>query len=213
MKIKVCGMRDAENIRKIESLGIDWMGFIFWEPSKRCCRKKPDYLPTGCKRVGVFVNASVYDVLDKYLEYDLDVIQLHGDEDKFYVWQLRQALGAVGNDKFHHYQIIKAVSVTSASDFRKKCEPLVGFVDYFLFDTPTTGRGGSGRTFDWSVLDAYSYMTPFLLSGGIGPDSVSAVRAFSHPCCEGIDLNSCFEIEPGIKDYDLLKEYIEQIIC
>ncbi|MBQ0057790.1 MAG: phosphoribosylanthranilate isomerase [Bacteroidales bacterium] len=211
MKIKVCGMTDSANIRDVEALGVEWMGFIFWPQSKRCCSVRPDYLPEHCKRVGVFVNAEVDDIVRHYLEYRLDAIQLHGDEDKMYVWKLRQALGALPDDQFRPYQLIKAVSLTSKADIAQKCEPLVGFVDLFLFDTPTAGRGGSGRTFDWSMLAAYNLMTPFLLSGGIGPESVDAVRSFSHPCCEGIDLNSRFESAPGIKDISKLREFIVQL--
>lgn len=204
-------MREAGNIREVESLGIDWMGFIFWPQSSRYCSVKPDYLPKSCKRVGVFVNADVLDIVDKYLEYHLDAIQLHGDEDKVYVWQLRKALGAVGDANFHPYQLIKAVSLTSAADFSSKCEPLVGFVDYFLFDTPTSGRGGSGRSFDWSLLDSYRLMTPFLLSGGIGSDSVESLNSFEHPCCEGFDLNSRFESEPGMKDVARLRTFLAEL--
>lgn len=209
--IKVCGMTDSANIRAVEALGIDMMGFIFWPKSKRFCAEKPDYLPNHCKRVGVFVNASIEDVVQKYVEYGLDAIQLHGDEDKLYVRDLRKAIGALPEDQFHAYQLIKAVSVSDTSDFKAKCEPLVGFVDYFLFDTPSAGRGGTGKNFDWSLLNAYQYPTPFLLSGGIGLESLPKLRRFKHPFCEGFDLNSCFETEPGMKDVSKIRNFLVEL--
>lgn len=206
--IKVCGMRDAQNIREVEALGIDWMGFIFWKPSKRYCAQKPEYLPENCKRVGVFVNAEIDEIVDKCKEYRLDLIQLHGKEDRAYVIQLRRALAEaeIGNIPL----FIKAFALQSQDDL-KKCDQYVGFVDYFLFDTPTPGYGGSGKNFDWSMLETYTLFTPFLLSGGIGPDSADLVNAFNNPFCAGIDLNSKFESAPGLKDVEKLKAFIPQV--
>jgi len=212
MIIKVCGMRDADNIRAVEAVLCDtqatekWMGFIFWDPSKRNCAVKPDYLPVDCKRVGVFVNAEVEDIVSHAVEYGLTHVQLHGDENRQYIMQLRQALAAANN----RCVIIKALALKESKDV-EKCEPYVGFVDYFLFDTPTAGRGGSGNSFDWSLLAGYRMMTPFLLSGGIGPDSSEALKQFNHPCWEGIDLNSKFESAPGIKDAAKLREFLVEI--
>lgn len=212
MIVKVCGMTSAENIKAVEAVLADtkatekWMGFIFWEPSKRNCAVKPDYLPADCRRVGVFVNAEVEDVVKHAVEYGLSVIQLHGDENRMYIMALRQALAAANNK----CTIVKALSLKEAKDI-EKCEPYVGFVDYFLFDTPTTGRGGSGTSFDWKLLDNYRMMTPFLLSGGIGLDSVESLKQFNHPCWEGIDLNSKFESAPGIKDAKKLREFLISI--
>lgn len=204
MIIKVCGMREAQNIREVEALGVDWMGFIFYPKSERYCDRVPEYLPERCKRVGVFVDAEISDIVKHVVEYGLQVVQLHGSEDRLYVMQLRQALGAID----HVCTIVKAFRVASPDDFRP-CEPLVGFVDYFLFDTPTAGFGGSGRQFDWSLLEHYRCMTPFLLSGGIGPDSREALSRLEHPCLEGIDLNSRFETAPGLKDVAALKAFLE----
>lgn len=212
MIIKVCGMRNAENIKQVEAVLTDsaaserWMGFIFWEPSKRNCAEKPAYLPAQCKRVGVFVNAEVSDVVAHAVEYGLTHVQLHGDENRQYIMELRQALAAANN----RCVIIKALSLKAATDI-VQCEPYVGFVDYFLFDTPTTGRGGSGKSFDWSMLSDYRYMTPFILSGGIGSESVESLKSFNHPCWEGIDLNSKFESAPGMKDVSKLREFIVNI--
>lgn len=205
-------MRDAQNIREVESVLADaqftdvWMGFIFWPQSKRYCAEKPAYLPSACKRVGVFVNAELDEIVKRAIEFDLTHIQLHGDENRQYLMFLRQALAAAG----HRCEIVKAMSLKEPSDI-VKCEPYVGFTDAFLFDTPTPGRGGSGNSFDWSLLAGYSYMTPFILSGGIGPDSIEALRQFDHPCWEGIDLNSKFEIEPGLKDVQKLRRFLVEI--
>lgn len=212
MIIKVCGMRDAENIKQVEALLSDcnaserWMGFIFWGPSKRNCAEKPAYLPAQCKRVGVFVNAEVSEIVNHAIEYDLSHVQLHGDENRQYIMELRRALSAAD----HRCTIIKALSLKSTADI-SQCESYVGFVDYFLFDTPTEGRGGSGKSFDWCMLSDYRYMTPFILSGGIGLESAEALKKFSHPCWEGIDLNSKFESAPGIKDAKKIREFLISI--
>jgi len=202
--VKVCGMRDADNIREVEALGVDWMGFIFWEPSKRYCSKKPDYLPS-CKRVGVFVNAKTEEIVEKVKEYELDVIQLHGDETRASVVQVRKAIFEAGIEKCP--LLVKALSLKVETDLRK-CEEFVGFVDYFLFDTPTPGYGGTGQKFDWSLLDGYCKFTPFILSGGIGIDSIPALANFSNPMCCGIDLNSKFEDAPGLKNVEKIREML-----
>ena len=217
MIIKVCGMREADNIRAVESVLAEtgqtaWMGFIFYKPSPRCCVNRPDYLPTHCKRVGVFVDEAVEEVTKRVQEFGLQVVQLHGNEDRLYVMQLRQALSQLRQTAGETAAdwgkvVVKAFQTKSASDFAA-CEPLVGFVDYFLFDTPTAGFGGSGQQFDWSLLNNYRLMTPFLLSGGIRPDSAEALSQFSHPCWEGIDLNSRFESAPGVKDIHLLRDFL-----
>lgn len=217
MLIKVCGMRDAENIRAVEAVLAEtqqpvWMGFIFYKPSKRYCAERPDYLPQACKRIGVFVDEEVSEVVRRVREFGLHGVQLHGNEDRLYVMQLRQALSQMRNEEGDSAaewgrMVIKAVAVHTVADFQQ-CEPLVGFVDYFLFDTPTPGKGGSGKSFDWSVLGQYRLMTPFLLSGGIGPDSIAALRQLDHPCWEGIDLNSRFESAPALKDVRLLREFL-----
>lgn len=204
--IKVCGMREAQNIKDVEALGIDWMGFIFWPPSKRFCSVKPDYLPEQCKKVGVFVNASIEEVVDKVKEFGLDLVQLHGKEDRQYVVSLRKALAEVDVTPM----LIKALSLKSKADL-SKCDEYVGFVDYFLFDTPSPRYGGTGKAFDWSLLDDYMLFTPFLLSGGIGPESAEAIKAFDNPFCVGYDLNSKFEIEPGLKNVDILKDFLPKL--
>lgn len=198
MIIKICGMREAENIREAEALGIDLMGFIFWPKSSRYVSERPAYLPTGCKRVGVFVDASLDEIRQHADDYQLDLIQLHGHESPAFVEALRPL------------RLIKAINIASAEDLIQT-EAYEGIVDRFLFDTKGKVAGGNGVKFNWSVLASYHGATPFLLSGGIGPDDVEAVSSFRHPQCLGIDLNSRFEVEPALKDIQKLRQFINQL--
>lgn len=201
--IKVCGMRDAENIREVEALGIDMMGFIFWPKSKRYVSECPAYLPKSCKRVGVFVDEGIEQVQCIAEEYALNIIQLHGHESPDYIRQF----GSVCGDTI---ATIKAFNIATIDDFAQT-KPYEGIVDYFLFDAKAQLPGGNGEKFDWSVLSAYDDETPFLLSGGIGPDDAERISNYHHPKCIGIDLNSRFEITPGLKDVNKLREFIKTI--
>ena len=200
--VKVCGMRDAENIREVEALGIDLMGFIFWPKSSRYVSERPAYLPTNCKRVGVFVDEDIETVKRIAEDYALDYIQLHGHESPEYCAQLKGL------------KLIKAFNIATTEDF-KQTEPYTGIVDYFLFDTKGKSVGGNGEKFDWSVLSAYDGNTPFLLSGGIGPDDAEVLTSHFSPLtskkCVGIDLNSRFEIAPGLKDINKLKDFLNAL--
>ena len=209
--IKVCGMRDASNIRAVEHLldsslhqerlgSVPLMGFIFWPKSSRCVSERPAYLPTLCKRVGVFVDASIEEIRQKVQEYDLNIIQLHGSESPASIRQLRSVCG-------DSIATIKAFNIATADDFAQT-EAYEGIVDYFLFDTKGKSVGGNGEKFNWSVLASYTGNTPFLLSGGIGPDDAELVKAFQHPKCLGIDLNSRFEIAPALKDVAALRRFL-----
>lgn len=191
-------MREAENIRKVEELNIQWMGFIFWSKSMRYVSERPVYLPTNCKRVGVFVNADIQEVKQKVEEYGIDIIQLHGHESPDYCTQLK------------NYTLIKAFNIATAIDL-EATKPYEGIIDYFLFDTKAKMVGGNGTKFDWDILTTYHGDTPFLLSGGIGPDDTERIKGFHHPRCIGIDLNSRFEIEPGLKNINQLKTFIQKI--
>ena len=198
MMIKVCGMRDAENIREVEALGIDLMGFIFWPKSSRYVSERPAYLPTNCKCVGVFVDEDIETVRRIADDYALEFIQLHGHESADYCAQLKGL------------KLIKAISVSGQDDIATY-KTYEGLVDYYLFDTKCPSVGGSGLQFDWSVLSAYDGNTPFLLSGGIGPDDTERVKASHHSKCVGIDLNSRFEIAPGLKDINKLKDFLNAL--
>lgn len=204
MIIKVCGMRDADNIRQLdETKLIDWMGFIFFGKSSRNVESLPDYMPKNCKRVGVFVNEPIESILSKVEEFGFDLVQLHGHEDVEYIKQLKASLP---ND----VQIIKMIQIATLDDIYATSQ-YEGIVDYFLFETKCEGYGGSGQKFDWDILKNYNGTTPFILTGGIGPDDADKVKAFTHPQFAGIDLNSKFEVSPALKDIDLLKNFIKQL--
>lgn len=205
--IKVCGMRDPENIREAEKLAIDLMGFIFWHKSSRNVSEKPSYLPTRQKRVGVFVDADIKEVTEKAKEYALDLIQLHGKETPDYIQRLRSLCPQRGDRAI---AIIKALNIADTEDLAQTAQ-YEGIVDYFLFDTKSKLVGGNGTQFDWSVLHAYQGDTPFILSGGIGPDDAEKVKNFQHPMCAGIDLNSRFETAPALKDIQLLNHFIGRL--
>ena len=213
-------MRDAENIREVEKAianssfftlhsSLFLMGFIFWPKSSRYVSERPSYLPTKCKRVGVFVDATIDDIKQKIEEYRLDFVQLHGHESPDYIRALRVVDGFPVDTR-----LIKALSISSRNDIATY-QDYEGLIDYFLFDTKAQLPGGNGQQFDWSVLAAYDGNTPFLLSGGIGPDDAERLTSHLSPLiskkCVGIDLNSRFEITPGLKDINKLKEFIKAI--
>ena len=202
MIIKVCGMRDPENIRAVEALGIDLMGFIFWPPSSRYVGEKPSYLPEHCRRVGVFVDAAPEDILAAAEDFRLDVLQLHGHETPERVASLKERLPAV--------RIFKSLAVKGPEDLAQTAA-YEDVCDAFLFDTKGKLPGGNGLSFDWSVLRQYKGRLPFLLSGGIGPGDEARIRAFDVQGCIGIDLNSRFESAPGRKDVEALESFIEKL--
>lgn len=222
MVIKVCGMRDAQNIREVSQLGVDMIGMIFYPKSPRYVEMQsshagiiPDYVKEDINiksakspaRVGVFVDDMVQNIVTRVVNYHLDYVQLHGNEPREMCENLRSTLDP---DIRPGIKIIKAISVSDASDIQKYKE-YVGAVDLFLFDTKCKTVGGSGQQFDWQVLEQYDGEVPFLLSGGIGPEDASRLHAFHHPKCIGIDLNSRFEIEPGVKDVEKLKGFLNEI--
>ena len=195
-------MREAENIHEVETLGINLMGFIFWPKSSRYVSERPAYLPTNCKRVGVFVDEDPETIKKIAEDYVLDAIQFHGSESPDYIRALRVDDGFAA--------VIKAFNIATAADL-EATKPYEGIVDYFLFDTKGKSVGGNGEKFDWCVLDDYIGKTPFLLSGGIGPDDAERVKTFNHPKCIGIDLNSRFETAPAIKDAAVLSRFLSQL--
>lgn len=210
-------MRDADNIRDISALGVDMIGLIFYPPSPRYVQQFssgagiiPDYAPDMGKtplRVGVFVDDMPQNIVTRVYNYKLDYIQLHGNEPRETLENLRATIDPDIKPKI---KIIKAISVSSAEDI-KKYKEYVGAADLFLFDTKCKTVGGSGEQFDWQVLQAYDGDVPFLLSGGIGPDDAERIRNFHHPKCIGIDLNSKFEIEPALKDVEKLKQFLVKV--
>lgn len=193
-------MRDGENIRAVEALGVDWIGFIFYPPSKRNVDIVPSYLPKEAKRVGVFVNESIETIVDKATLFSLDIVQLHGDESPQLCQQLMNK----------HIKVMKAFGVATTFPAEKIAQ-YEDTCDYFLFDTQTSAYGGSGRKFDWNILQHYQGNTPFLLSGGIGPDDISDIQKFSHPLSVGIDINSQFELSPANKEIQSIQQFLKSL--
>lgn len=205
MKIKVCGITNQTVI--IDSLGIDYIGHIFWEPSKRYVNPEQIALqPTHNKRVGVFVDESIETVSKIAKKLNLKGVQLHANEDEKYIEQLKA--------KLPDTLIIKAVAIASIEDL-VHLNRFEKMVDLFIFDTKGRLPGGNGTQFDWNILSEYKGTIPFLLSGGIGPSDIDAIRNFkkqlNHPQFAGVDLNSKFEDSPGVKNVEKLTNFVSSL--
>jgi phosphoribosylanthranilate isomerase len=201
VKLKICGMKETENITEISALQPDYLGFIFWEKSKRNMTLDviPE-LPETIKKVGVFVDASIQEIAAKINQYQLDVIQLHGNESVIFCRNVKK-LGV---------EVIKVFSMNSNFNFSLVKEYVLA-VDYFLFDTKGKLPGGNGVTFDWKILENYHCDTPYFLSGGIGTTEIDGLKEFlKSPAakkCYAIDVNSRFEKKPGIKNKIKLQKF------
>ena len=204
MIIKICGMREPDNIRAISQTGVTWMGMIFWPKSSRYVSdlSVADAIPEGITRVGVFVNQLNEEIAHIAHRCCLDIIQLHGSETPIDILTLRPMLP-------ENCKVMKAISVSDANDVAK-ADYYADVADLLLFDTKCKTVGGSGKQFNWSVLDGYNGSLPFLLSGGIGPDDAERLESFHHPKMVGIDLNSRFELAPAIKDAPTLSSFIKK---
>ena len=206
MIIKICGLSDPDTLSAIARLKPSMVGFIFYAPSPRnACALLPsavDVIPDTIDRVGVFVDAPVDHVLHTASRYGLTTVQLHGKESPADCKALRYA----------GLKVMKAVGIGHDMDW-SMLSPYVGTVDLFVFDTLTAVHGGSGRKYDWNLLNTYPLDVPFLLSGGIGPDDAPAVLASSKslPLMAGVDINSRFETRPGCKDASMVASFINTI--
>lgn len=201
MKVKVCGMREASNIGDLGKLEVDFIGFIFYNRSSRCVEQFPNIdIPKTIKRVGVFVNATIAEIEQKARFFNLDYIQLHGEESPEFCQQLKN----------RNYSLFKAFAVDDTFDFQR-LESYENCCDYFLLDAKGASYGGNGIQFDWQVLDEYKSSKPFFLSGGIDLESIESVLNLKVPQLYGIDVNSKFEISPALKDVPKLKKLITQI--
>ncbi len=203
MKIKVCGMRYKDNIEQVAELKPDYLGFIFYALSNRYVTDQFEFpaLPPEIKKTGVFVNADADDIIDKINKYDLDCIQLHGNEPPYFCRQMKRITC-----------IIKAFGIDEHFDF-KKLEDYKETCDYFLFDTKTAEHGGSGKQFDWKLLKKYTMEVPFFISGGLDLPAVLEIEKHvrEYPLLHAIDVNSRFETSPGVKDVEKLRELFNHI--
>lgn len=205
MLIKICGLREPENIRQVVALQPDLVGFIFYPNSPRFAKKIDinvlAQIPKHVKKIGVFVNEDLENILTYVHKYDLDGVQLHGSENHSLCKNIKEEAGVL---------VIKAFSVMSADNFRvtKEYEKVC---DYFLFDTKTDVYGGSGQKFNWNILTSYLGEKEFFLSGGISLEDVKPILKINHPKMVGIDVNSKFETKPGLKNVEKLRTFINEI--
>ena len=198
MKIKVCGLKEPENIKAVEGLSPDYMGFIFYNKTPRFVNELHletlNSIPSSIQKTAVFVNETAENINSIIDTYNFDAIQLHGSEQADFCNSFRSKV-----------KVLKAFGINENFNF-DDLKDYVNKVDYFLFDTKTVIHGGSGKTFDWSVLKNYKLDIPFFLSGGLSLDNIHEVKQIKHPQFYGVDLNSKFEIEPGIKDIKKLEQ-------
>lgn len=205
MKIKVCGMREPDNIREVAALQPDFMGFIFYEDSKRFVADSitPELLaslPTSIQKVGVFVNESTDVIKEKVARYNLDLVQLHGRETPRQCHELNEA----GIKLIKAFSVDEHFSFTNVLLYERHC-------DYFLFDTRGKNYGGNGATFDWELLKGYLSDKPYFLSGGLTLENLQTKDfAKLRPIPAAIDVNSGFELEPGQKHVGQVKLLVEQ---
>lgn len=203
MKLKICGMKYYENIQAVAELQPDYLGFIFYDKSKRNFDGAIPDLHKEIKKTGVFVNATFEDVLDKIIKYQLNAVQLHGEESAEFCEKLKQKFITI-----KELEIIKVFSVGDDFDFNL-LDDYADVCDYFLFDTKGKERGGNGITFNWEILKYYPFEKPYFLSGGIGLNEMERLKIFlqsdASKYCYSIDVNSKFETDPGMKDIDRLK--------
>ncbi|MBK9257131.1 MAG: DUF559 domain-containing protein [Saprospiraceae bacterium] len=195
MIIKVCGLKDVQNLTDISQLNIDMVGYNFYKPSARYLDHVLPDIPANIKKVGVFVNASLDAIKLKTALHKLDYAQLHGDESLSFCKEVKSFI-----------PVIKVFSIDD--DFNPDILKDFDFCDMFLFDTATKNFGGSGQKFNWNILYQYDIKIPFLLSGGIGPNDVDEILKIDHPLFMGIDINSKFEISPGMKKVAEVREFV-----
>lgn len=207
MIIKICGLREEENIKEISLLKPDYMGFIFYPKSPRnayhMLPETVQRLPSQIKRTGVFVNSTFEEILRIANKYNLHTVQLHGEE----------STELCGNLKNQGLEVIKAFKIKSSDSniLMSNLLPYKDYVDLFLFDTAGAAPGGNGNKFDWEILSNYNLTKPYLLSGGIGPEDSKALKRGLPPQCLGIDVNSKFEISPGYKNISKLKLFLDSL--
>lgn len=205
MKIKVCGLRDAENLKQIAGLNPDFVGFIFYDQSPRFVGEDLDEetvkaLPKTIRKVGVFVNASPDYILRNVKKYDFQYVQLHGNETPEYCRSLRNR----GISLIKAFRIDESFNFSMLNNYKAHC-------DFFLFDAKGDQPGGNGVTFDWSILNRYDDEKPFFISGGIGLDNLDQLAQLKDMKLYGVDVNSQVETAPGVKDVAKVKELISRL--
>ena len=205
MKIKVCGLRDAENLRQIADLNPDFVGFIFYDQSPRFVGEDLDEeavkaLPRSIRKVGVFVNASPDYILRSVKKYNFQYVQLHGNETPDYCRSLQNR----GINIIKAFRVDSSFNFSMLNNFKAQC-------DFFLFDAKGDQPGGNGVTFDWTILNRYDNEKPFFISGGIGLDNLDQLSQLKGMKLYGVDVNSQVETTPGLKDVLKVKKLIDRV--
>jgi phosphoribosylanthranilate isomerase len=204
IQIKVCGMRDPLNIKDIAGEMPDYLGFIFFPGSKRYVGDHPDpeifsSLSGNIKKTGVFVDENKEKIFEISSMANLNAIQLHGNETPGFCNELKES----GLEVIKTFHIGPGFNFDTLKPYEKVC-------DFFLFDTKSELAGGSGKKFDWELLESYNIDKPFFLSGGIGPWDVGRIKSLKITNLFAVDINSGFEASPGIKDPRKVKEFIKE---
>lgn len=198
MKIKVCGLREDGNIEAVAALKPDYLGFIWYAQSPRYVYRLSEEtlkaLPANIIKTAVFVNENADVIRSLVKQFGFQAVQLHGNETPEFCAELKSEV-----------TVLKAFGVDEQFDFNK-LTPYAGMVDYFLFDTKTPKHGGSGQIFNWDVLNDYQLDVPFFLSGGLSLENLAEIKKVNHPAFYGVDLNSRFEIAPGLKSIEKLTQ-------
>jgi len=208
--LKVCGMRDTANITELIKLQPDFMGIIFHEKSPRNVLEIPSVeIPSSIKKVGVFVDKDIPNIIEKVKDFKLDGIQLHGSESPNFIKELLN--NSLLEEGLREVSLIKAFNISEDFNF-EQLQAYEPFCDYFLFDAFGKKAGGNGITFNWELLQKYNGQTPFLLSGGINGDMASKLKQIDHPKFVGVDINSGFEIKPALKDIDKIKKFKKELV-
>lgn len=206
MKLKVCGITQLEQLKQLDELGVDYAGLIFYDQSARCIIDKLDadevkYLPLSLKKIGVFVNATVDEIMKQIENFGLDIVQLHGDETPGFCNHISDQI-----------TVIKAFRITQSNEqnIDWMIKPYEEYCDYYLFDTNRKNAyGGTGEKFDWKILSENKINKPFFLSGGIGLNDIEKLKVFEHPFFYCVDVNSRVEISEGIKNMESIKELVK----
>ena len=199
MLVKVCGLRD--NWKEVSELQPDLLGLIFYPKSSRFIELDGEkIIATDIPKVGVFVKASAADIIKKVAQYQLSYVQLHGDESVEFIEELKKSLTEI--------KIIKVFRVQDKLPDVKQFEDLV---DLFLFDTKVSEYGGTGSRFDWNILSTYSSRIPFLIAGGVDEEDVENIKSLQINGFIGVDINSKFEDEPGLKNIEKVSTFIKAI--
>lgn len=209
MKLKVCGITQLDQLLALQAMDIDYAGLIFYEGSPRFVGAH-DFKPSdlkqdviSIKRIGVFVNANEDEILQAVDEWQLEMVQLHGEESPVFCEKIS-----------NHVKTIKAFRVNEVESLTYKVAPYENSVEYYLFDAMGKQYGGTGNKFDWKVIDEANIQKPYFLSGGIGRDDVDSIQAFveANNNCFAIDVNSRFEVKPGLKNLEILRNFTESLL-